>query len=138
VPIVPPSEQTLEEWRAGVRTRMILCAATGATSICVFEQWSEPGCGAPTHTHFDVEEAILVLDGRAEVWIGDETVVLERGGTALVPAHALHGFRNTGSETLHTLTALPDSAPPVRYEESGEVMTIGADLSGAHRARAAG
>jgi mannose-6-phosphate isomerase-like protein (cupin superfamily) len=136
VRIVTPTDQTVEEWRPGVRTRLLVSAATGAQSLCVFEQWSEPGRGAPTHTHFDVEEVILVVDGRAEVWIDGETTVLERGGTALVPPHALHGFRNAGTEVLHTLTALPDAAPRVRYEDSGEVMTIGLADGGMHRKRA--
>ena len=136
MPIVTPTDQTIEEWRPGVRTRLLVSAATGAGSLCLFEQWSEPGRGAPTHTHFEVEEVILVVDGRAEVWIDGETTVLERGGTALVPPHALHGFRNAGTEVLHTLTALPDASPPVRYEESGEVMTIGAADAGAHRRQA--
>jgi quercetin dioxygenase-like cupin family protein len=133
MPIVGPSDQTIEEWRPGVRTRLLVSAASGAESLCMFEQWSEPGRGAPTHTHFGVEEVILVVEGRAEVWIDGETSVLERGGTALVPPHALHGFRNAGTETLHTLTALPDAAPPVRYEATGEVMTIGAAYGEAHR-----
>jgi quercetin dioxygenase-like cupin family protein len=136
MPIVGPSDQTIEEWRPGVRTRLLLSAASGAESLCMFEQWSEPGQGAPTHTHFGVEEVILVVEGSAEVWIDGETFVLERGGTALVPPHALHGFRNAGTETLHTLTALPDAAPPVRYEENGEVMTIGAAHGEAHRSPA--
>jgi quercetin dioxygenase-like cupin family protein len=133
MPIVGPSDQTIEEWRPGVRTRLLVSAASGAESLCMFEQWSEPGRGAPTHTHFGFEEVILVVEGRAEVWIDGETSVLERGGTALVPPHALHGFRNAGTEVLHTLTALPDAAPPVRYEETGQVMTIGAAHGEAHR-----
>ena len=135
MPIVGPSDQTIEEWRPGVRTRLIVSAATGAESLCMFEQWSEPGRGAPTHTHPGVEEVIVVVEGRAEVWIDGETSVLESGGTALVPPHALHGFRNVGTEILHTLTALPDAAPPVRYEESRELMTIGGPDRDAHRRR---
>lgn len=135
MPIVPPSDQSVEEWRPGVRTRLIVSAATGSKSLCVFEQWSQPGRGAPTHTHFDVEEVILVVEGRAEVWIDDETSVLDAGGTALVPPHTRHGFRNVGEGTLHTLTALPHASPPLAYEEErpGEVLAIGASDSGPHR-----
>jgi quercetin dioxygenase-like cupin family protein len=135
MPIVQPREQTFEEWRPGMRTRLLVSAATGAGSLCVFEQWSEPGCGAPTHTHLEVEEVILVLDGRAEVWIDGDTDVLDTGGTALVPPNVWHGFRNVGESTLHTLTALPHASPPVRYEEesAGAVLAIGARDEGPHR-----
>ena len=47
-------------WRDGVETRL---HTQGATALCVIEQWCAPGAGAPTHTHFDVEEVIAVLDG---------------------------------------------------------------------------
>ena len=125
MPIVQQSDQTVEEWRPGVRTRLLVSAATGAESLCVFEQWSEPGCGAPTHTHLEVEEVILVLDGRAEVWIDGDTDVLDTGGTALVPPNVWHGFRNVGESTLHTLTALPHASPPVRYEEESAGAVLG-------------
>ena len=52
-------------------TRMRVSAMTGAAQLCIFEQWCDPGCGAPTHLHA-VEEILTVLEGRAEVWIDDE------------------------------------------------------------------
>jgi mannose-6-phosphate isomerase-like protein (cupin superfamily) len=46
-------------------------ALTGSVQLCVFEQWCEPDCGAPTHLHA-VEEVLTVLAGQAEVWVGEE------------------------------------------------------------------
>ena len=91
-----------EEWRKGVLTRMRVSAANGATQLCLFEQWCEPGCGAPTHLHA-VEEVLTVLAGRAEVWLGEEKATLTAGQSLLVPAGRKHGFRNTGEATLHVL-----------------------------------
>ena len=56
-------QQPREEWRAGVTTRMRVSAANGATQLCMFEQWCEPGHGAPTHLHA-VEEVLCVRRGR--------------------------------------------------------------------------
>jgi hypothetical protein len=36
-----------EQWREGVLTRMLVSAATGAAELCIFEQFCDPGCGAP-------------------------------------------------------------------------------------------
>ena len=53
--------QSREEWRAGVLTRMRVSAVTGSMQLCIFDQWCDPGLGAPTHLHA-VEEAIEVIE----------------------------------------------------------------------------
>jgi mannose-6-phosphate isomerase-like protein (cupin superfamily) len=98
--IVEHAGQEREQWRPGVLTRMRISADSGAQELCVFEQWCDPGCGAPTHLH-TVEEILTVLDGRAEIWLGEERATLTAGQSAIVPARQRHGFRNTGDTTLH-------------------------------------
>lgn len=98
-----------ELWRPGVVTRMRVSAVTGAEQLCVFEQWCDPGCGAPAHWH-TVEEVLTVLAGRAEVWIGEERTTVTAGQSVVVPARLRHGFSNTGDTTLHVeaILAAPD------------------------------
>jgi quercetin dioxygenase-like cupin family protein len=69
--VVDHERQSPEEWRAGVNTRMRVSAVNGAAQLCIFEQWCDPGCGAPTHLHA-VEEVLTVLEGQAEIWIENE------------------------------------------------------------------
>lgn len=66
-----------ELWRPGVLTRMRISALTGAAQVCIFEQWCDPGCGAPPHLHA-VEEVLTVIAGQAEVLVGDERATLAR------------------------------------------------------------
>jgi len=68
--VIDHSSQPTEEWRSGVLTRMKVSVVTDAAALCVFEQWCSPGAGAPTHTHM-VEEVLTVLDGQAEIWLGE-------------------------------------------------------------------
>ena len=72
--------QPRDEWRPGVLTRMRVSAVNGAAQLCIFEQWCEPGNGAPTHLHA-VEEVLHVLDGQADVWIGDAHATLDQRPT---------------------------------------------------------
>jgi len=60
--MLPSDPSALEEWRPGVKTRMLASARTGATALCIFEQWVAPGAGAPTHSH-PVEEVLIVREG---------------------------------------------------------------------------
>lgn len=93
-------ELPIEEWRPGVQTRMLVSAQSGATQLCVFEQWVAPGNGAPTHSH-PVEEVLTVQAGEAEMWLDQEKIIVKAGQSLIVPARRLHGFRNSGTITLH-------------------------------------
>jgi mannose-6-phosphate isomerase-like protein (cupin superfamily) len=108
-----------EEWRAGVRTRMRASAANGASQLCLFEQWCDPGNGAPTHLHA-VEEVLMVQDGRADVWIDDTHVTLTGGQLVIVPAGRKHGFSNNGTTTLHILSTLAAPVFEAAYDDKRE------------------
>ncbi|MHB8643691.1 MAG: cupin domain-containing protein [Gaiellaceae bacterium] len=110
-------------WRPGVETRL---HAREAAELCVIEQWSVPGAGAPTHTHFEVEEVIAVLGGAADFWVDGVTARVEHGDTILLPAQSWHGFRNVGNAELHTLAVFSAARPRVAYEDDPEtVLEIG-------------
>lgn len=95
----------LEQWREGVKTRMLISAQNGAAQLCIFEQWVAPGAGAPTHRH-TVEEVLSVREGEAEMWIEGEHVMVTAGQSLIVPAGRLHGFCNSGTGTLHVHVVL--------------------------------
>lgn len=111
-----------EPWRPGVQTRMLVSASNGAAQLCIFEQWVAPGTGAPTHSH-PVEEVLTVREGEAEMWIGEQRLNVTAGQSLIVPAGRKHGFRNSGTGTLHlhavlaspVFEAMPEgAAEPVR------------------------
>lgn len=107
-----------EHWRPGVETRMLVSASNGAVQLCIFEQWIEPGNGAPTHSH-PVEEVLTVREGEAEMWLDEQRVTVSAGQSLIVPAGRKHGFRNSGSVTLHLHAVL---ASPV-FESTPEGAT---------------
>jgi quercetin dioxygenase-like cupin family protein len=94
-----------EAWRPGVETRMLISAQNGATQLCVFEQWIAPDAGAPTHRH-PVEEVLTVCEGEAEMWIDAERMTVSAGQSLIIPAGQHHGFRNSGTMTLHVRAVL--------------------------------
>lgn len=125
MPLIDPGAVAIEEWRPGVKTRMLISARNGASALCIFEQWVAPGAGAPTHSHM-VEEVLTVREGEAEIWLEAERIKVMAGQSVLVGAHRKHGFRNVGAGTLHVhavmaapiFEALPDGAtePTRRWE----------------------
>lgn len=83
--------------RVKVNFPFFLGTGTESTAVVYFEL--EPGHRLGTHTD-SAEEIILVLEGEAEVSLGDEEGRLTAGEMALVPAMVPHGLRNVGEETV--------------------------------------
>ena len=98
-------DQQLEKWRDGVRTRMRMSALLGGRQLCIFEQFCDPGFGAPVHMHA-VEEVLEVIEGTAEIWLGKASAIVKTNQSVLVPAGAKHGFRNLEHTTLHVRATL--------------------------------
>ena len=113
------ASEPLDEWRPGVVTRMLVSALTGAERLCVFEQFCDPGRGAPTHLHA-VEEVLSVLIGEAEMWVGEERATVTTGQSVVVPAGRPHGFRNTGTGTLHVQAILAAPIFEAAFEDARE------------------
>jgi len=117
--IVDLEQQEREQWRAGVLTRMKVSATCGATQLCMFEQWCDPGHGAPTHLHA-VEEVLCVREGRADVWIDEGHVTLTAGQLVVVPAGHKHGFSNIGAGILHIESTLAAPVFEAAYDDKRE------------------
>lgn len=118
--VIDHASQSREEWRAGVMTRMRVSALTGASQLCLFEQWCQPGTGAPTH-HHAVEEILTVVEGEAEVWLDDQQTVLTSGQSLVMPAGHPHGFRNRGTTILHVQATLAAPIFEAAYDDRREV-----------------
>ena len=114
-------EQPPEQWRPGVETRMLVSASNGATQLCIFEQWIAPGTGAPTHSH-PVEEVLTVREGEAEMWLDQERIIVSVGQSLIVPAGRMHGFRNSGTATLHLHAVLASPVFEATMEGATEMV----------------
>jgi quercetin dioxygenase-like cupin family protein len=115
-----PQSTPPEQWRPGVETRMLVSARTGATQLCMFEQWVAPGNGAPSHSH-PVEEVLSVRAGEAEMWMDEERVTASAGQSLIVPAGRKHGFRNIGDTVLHVRATLAAPIFEASFDDQREV-----------------
>lgn len=117
--ILVHDDQPLEKWREGVMTRMRMSALLGGRQLCIFDQFCGAGLGAPTHIHA-VEEVLEVVDGAAEIWLGNQSATVRTNQSILIPAGVRHGFRNMESTTLHVRATLAAPIFEAQYDESGE------------------
>ena len=126
--IVRRADKPEASWRPGKRGVLHAAASVGGTTkLIVNESWNDPGVGAPTHSHPDgLEEIIMVLEGSAEFWIDGEHSRLEAGDLAILPPYSHHGFANVGEGTLRVLAVFSSpTAPTIFDERPDEVVFIG-------------
>jgi quercetin dioxygenase-like cupin family protein len=117
--IVDHASQPKDPWRPGVLTRMVASAANGAAQLTVFEQWCDPGLGAPTHLHA-VEEILTVIEGEADIWVEGESRRVTAGQSAIIPAGRKHGFRNAGTGLLRVQAILASPIFEAAYDDARE------------------
>jgi quercetin dioxygenase-like cupin family protein len=137
VHVASDRNRPLVEWRPGVRTRLDAAGSTGAEQLCFMHQFCDPGAGAPAHRHDGVEEAIVVIAGRARFRVDDEEAELEAGESVLIPGGVRHAFTNVGDEVLRIVAVFAAATPPVEYEDEPGVLEIGSGATerrDAHRA----
>jgi len=118
--ILDHETQPIEKWRDGVMTLMRVSALTRSAQLCIFEQFCEPGLGAPTHIHA-IEEVLEVMEGEAEIYLRDEICVVRPNQSVLIPAGARHGFRNIGSGVLKVRATLAAPIFEATYDDRTEL-----------------
>jgi quercetin dioxygenase-like cupin family protein len=78
----------------------IKCLISGEQTegkVAVYEELVPPGCGPPRHTHRDQLEVFHVIEGSIRFEVNGNSFEQRAGGTAVVPAGAVHAFRNIGA-----------------------------------------
>lgn len=115
------------DWRGGTKTYLHAGQAVGSEQLCVFEQFHEPGGGAPAHRHPELEETVTVLAGRVRFDVDGAEALVEAVSTVIIPAGVEHFFTNVGDEPLWMLAAFPAAVPQVEYSaDPGVILEIAA------------
>lgn len=55
------------------------------------------------HYHQDMKEVFIILKGKAEIKVGEEKELIEKGDTVVIPLGKVHQMRNIGNEDIEYL-----------------------------------
>ena len=61
-------------------------------------------------------------EGEAEMWLDQERIIVSAGQSLIVPAERKHGFRNSGTATLHIHAVL--ASPVFEATMEGATETV--------------
>lgn len=117
--VIDHASQGSELWREGVLTRMRTSALTKTHQLCIFEQYCDPGLGAPMHVHV-VEEVLEVIEGTAEIFLGDASTIVTADQSVVIPAGQRHGFKNVGEGILKVRATLASAIFEASYDDRRE------------------
>jgi quercetin dioxygenase-like cupin family protein len=97
--VTPPER---DRWFAGTLMRILADRSDTAGALTVMEQRARRGFSPPLHVHHREDTALLVLDGRLTVLVGDAVSALDAGGFVWLPRDVPHTFR-VESDEVHLL-----------------------------------
>ena len=91
----------------GLSKGVLIDEGDGAPTFAMRRFTLDPGAEVPKHTNA-VEHEQYVLEGEYVVGIDGEEYVVSAGDSLLIPAGAVHWYRNEGSEPGAFLCAVPN------------------------------
>jgi len=86
-------------WRVLIAAALFEGGPRAGVGVTVFIVRTPPGRFVELHTH-PYPETFVLLEGHGRWTAGDEIVEASAETIISVPAHTLHGFRNTGQQPL--------------------------------------
>jgi mannose-6-phosphate isomerase-like protein (cupin superfamily) len=100
----PPTVYNIDDYRRGLANRPneTTIETTGQHKI---DLWTVlPAQTLPKHVHPGSECVMIVIDGRGDLIMGNQTYEMQKGSITVIPPGADHGVRNTGADPLVLLT----------------------------------
>ncbi|WP_247003730.1 cupin domain-containing protein [Halosolutus gelatinilyticus] len=100
----------------GLRKGVLIGDEHGAPNFAIRRFVLDSGAEVPKHTN-EVEHEQYVLEGAYTVGIEDEEYDVEAGDSLLIPAGAVHWYRNDGDEQGAFLCAVPNGDDAIELLE---------------------
>jgi quercetin dioxygenase-like cupin family protein len=85
--------------RPGIHGRFLAHKDLGASRVSLLMNRAEPGAAVPLHMH-EVEETVVMFEGRIWVQLGEERRVIGPNDTVIIPPLTPHAW---GTEGIHLL-----------------------------------
>ena len=103
----------------GLSKGVLIGEDQGAPNFAMRRFVLDPGATVPEHTNA-VEHEQFVLSGEYVVGIDDEEYTVSAGDSMLIPAGAVHWYRNEGDEPGAFICAVPNGDDTIEVVEDAD------------------
>lgn len=103
---VTAEDAEVEELPWGPHEWMVSAGLTGSALLQMVRVTMPPGQAHKFHRHPMMEEFLYFVSGKAEQWVGGESMILGQGDVAHVPMDVVHGTYNDFDEPVVFLAVL--------------------------------
>lgn len=104
-PLMPMDEDP-DDHRPNSKWSLLTDPSGAVDDVTVIIEDVAPGDRIPLHRH-RVNEAVLIVAGKAEVALGDDVVRPLPGSSVFIPAGTTHSHRNIGTHPLRIIAIFP-------------------------------
>jgi len=112
-----PSNLIKEEVTTGTNTfKQVLISSDEAPNFAMRKFTIEPNGSMPLHTN-EVEHEQYVLNGKAEVMIGDELFLVKKDDVVYIPNGVKHNYKTIGDEPFEFLCIVPNKKDKIKIVE---------------------
>jgi quercetin dioxygenase-like cupin family protein len=113
-----------DRWFLGTLLRIVADASDTGGALTVMEQRAPRGFSPPLHVHHREDTALLVLDGRLTVRVGDTDCELDAGGFRWLPREVPHSFRVDSDEAHFLELATPSGIEGFHIDASDPAAVL--------------
>ena len=111
MPFVMKGEAQADGSTSGTQSSTLVGKDNGADKLTVVDAGIDPGAGLSLHIHPNYEEVMLVVEGKIEAVLEDETRILGPGDLLLAPAGVKHTSANRSDKPARVLAIYPNTSP---------------------------
>ncbi|MBK1828050.1 cupin domain-containing protein [Haloferula rosea] len=105
-PFITEADAIKEDFEGRTNYWMCRPEITNAKDLQVCRAVLPPGKGHDFHRHPENEEAIYVLEGEIEQWVGEQSQRIKKGECAHIPADVVHASFNRSDQDAVILAIL--------------------------------
>jgi len=107
-------------WGPGDLYRFLVTGEETGGAYFGMEAVVPPGGGPPPHIHRNEDETFYVVEGHADIRLGDQIVSAGAGDFVNVPRGKVHNFHNSGDSTMRMILTFTPAGIEHFFEETLE------------------
>lgn len=81
-----------------------------------------PHLEVPAHVHQDSDEILYCLSGSGRIISGDESHLITKGDTVVIPKGVKHAFKVESNEEFRAVQVFPEGGPQERFRKAKKIV----------------